>query len=79
MSLHAVAHTTLLHAGLDAFTVVGGATAGASGLLGALALLAGVSREELDQAIVSGVAIGGLLGVPGAIAVLILELAKLIG
>jgi hypothetical protein len=77
-SMGACTHTTLLHAGLDAFAVVGGATAGASGLFGALALLTGATREQMDEALVNGVAIGGLWGVPSALAVLILELAGLI-
>ncbi|HEV7774730.1 MAG TPA: hypothetical protein VGO48_15725 [Conexibacter sp.] len=72
-------HTTLLHAGLDAFAVVGGTTAGASGLFGALALLTGAPRERIDEALANGVAVGGLWGVPSALAVLILELAGLIG
>ena len=65
----------LLKAGLDAFAIIGGTTAGTSGFLGAVALLTGASRRALSEAVEYGLAIGAIWGVPLALVLFFLELA----
>lgn len=68
----------LLHAALDAFTVIGGVAAGSTSGLAAVVLITGGGSEELTDAASFGFAISGIFGLPPAIAVFFLELAHIV-
>lgn len=65
----------LLQSGLDAFAVIGGTIAIASGLLAGSALLLG---RDVSAAADTGVAIGGIWGAPPAVVLFFLELSHTI-